>query len=95
MTEGSDAYNRLQSNSLQTPHPTFAELAAFRINAIEMGYRSRTTATQPCHCAEASSTKFNVGADQRCLVKPDLDQGEDFGSSAWLGSNLNLRCWPG
>jgi len=45
MTEGSDAYNRLQSNSLQTPHPTFAELAAFRINAIEMGYRSRTTVT--------------------------------------------------
>ena len=30
----------LQSNSRETPHATFAELAAFRAKAIEMGYPS-------------------------------------------------------
>jgi hypothetical protein len=33
----------LQSNSRETPHATFAELAAFRAKAIEMGYPSLAT----------------------------------------------------
>jgi hypothetical protein len=33
----------LQSNSRETPHATFAELAAFRAKAIEMGYSSLAT----------------------------------------------------
>src|SRR5258705_9767616 len=33
----------LKSNSRETPHATFAELAAFRAKAIEMGYSSLAT----------------------------------------------------